>query len=54
MGVAHDRPDSVIGGAVIDEDEFVVDPGEGLVDLPLEQGDVFLLIVEVPTPANTE
>ncbi len=35
-----------VGGAVVDQDEFVVDAGEGAVDLLLEFGDVVLLIVE--------
>lgn len=45
-GAALDALEGGVGGAVVDEDEFVVDAGEGLVDLLLKFGDIVLLIVE--------
>lgn len=45
-GAALDALEGGVGGAVVDQDEFVVDAGEGAVDLLLEFGDVVLLIVE--------
>jgi hypothetical protein len=45
-GVWLDVGEGGIGRAVIDEDEFVADAGEGGTDFSLQLGDVVLLIVE--------
>jgi hypothetical protein len=44
--IAADLGDGIVGGTVVDEDEFVVLIFEGSVDFVLEEADVFLFVVE--------
>jgi hypothetical protein len=46
VGVTPDRGDGIVGGAVIDKDEFVMLVAEGGVDFLLEAGDVVFLVIE--------
>ena len=45
-GGADDAGAGLVGGAVIDEDELVIDGGEGFGDFFLEGGDIFFFVEE--------